>query len=236
MTIRPITTSLATLLLLWIAGACTASAESASEERPVAHFSKLVVGNGIDVYLTQAAEESLRVEVEGFALADIVTEVADGTLRLSNTKSRTWFSGDREATVYIGFVQLSDINASSGSDITGRNDFTVDALAVHATSGSDIELGVHAQTLELAISGGSDVDVDGAVQSLKIDASGGSDVDAGSLEAENTVVTASGGSDANVRATASIVIDANGGSDVVVRGDPPERTVNNDQSSDVVWR
>jgi hypothetical protein len=237
MTIKSLSICLAVLSSVWVAGAGTVSAQSASEDRPVAHFSKLRVGNGIDVYLTQSTEESLRLEVEDFALADVVSEVEGDVLSLSiKPEARRALVRDAEATAHISFVQLSRIEASGGSDVASRNDLEVDALAVDASAGSDVELAVQAKSLEFSVAGGSDVEVSGATQSLNVAASGGSDVDAGDLEAERVTLSVTGGSDASVRATAAIVVDASGGSDVVIHGNPAERTINNDNASDVFWQ
>ena len=222
---------------LLVMGTCAVYAQTNSEDRPVAPFSRLAVHDGIDVFLTQSSEESLRIEVDGYDLEDIVAEVEGDELTLSNKGKRDFpFFTARRARAYLDFVQLSSIEASGGSDIEGRNDLQVEQLSVRASGGSDVDLSVHAQSLEFMLSGGSDLRVRGETQSLTIEASGGSDVSARSLESERARVRLSGGSDAGVRASAAIVVDARGGSDVSVHGDPAERTVDNDRSSDVAWR
>ena len=235
---QPLKRTLVALPLLYAAGTCSVYAETASEDRAVGHFSKLVVGNGIDVYLTQSTAESLRVEVkgEGFALADVLTEVEGDVLKLSvaRNQNRSFpFTEDRDATVYLNFIQLSSIEASGGSDIESRNGLALDALAVDASGGSDLDLDVDAQSLDITVSGGSDVDLRGKAESLTISASGGSDISADSLTAERVNATVSGGSDADIRATAAIVLDASSGSDVSISGNPPQSTINADRSSDV---
>jgi hypothetical protein len=222
--------------LLSVVGAGSVYAQATSEERPVADFSRLVVRDGIDVYLTQSATPRLRIEVEAWDLADVVTQVEGDTLTLSIPSKRNGSSDEnREATAYLDFVQLSTIQASGGSDLESRNDLELDDLAVEASGGSDVDLDVNAQNLEFSVSGGSDVEISGATTSLSIQASGGSDVSAEFLRAERATASVSGGSDASIRASAAIVVNANGGSDVIIHGDPPQRTVNNDRSSDIVW-
>lgn len=216
---------------------CSVYAQSNSEDRPVAAFSKLMVHDGIDVYLTQSEKQSLRVEVEDVDLEDVVTEVVGEELRLSRKRSSGFpFFGSGEVRVYLDFVQLSAIEASGGCDIASRNDLRLEQLEVQASGGSDVDLAIEAQSLELTLSGGSDLRLTGKTQSLAIRASGGSDVLARSLEAEQASVTVSGGSDASVRASATIAVDARGGSDVEIYGDPAQRSVDNDRSSDVTWR
>jgi len=223
---KPLTKELVVIPFLLVMGGCSVHAQSDSEDRPVAPFSRLEVQDGIDVYLTQSNEESLRVEVEGFNLDDIVAEVEGDTLTLTNEgRSGLEFVDSRRAKVYLDFVQLSAIEASSGSDIRGENELRLEELSVRASGGSDVDLAVQAESLEFTVSGGSDLRV-----------SGDSDVSARSLESERAEVTLSGGSDASVHASEAIVVDARGGSDVSVYGDPAERTFDNDRSSDVAWR
>jgi hypothetical protein len=231
-----LTRRLAATCLVSVVGVGAVYAQSASEERPLGHFSKLVVSDGIDIYLTQSTEESLRLEVEGLELADIVSEVEGDTLTLKNSRGRNWFDGDeREATVYLNFVQLSSIEASGGSDIESRNDLNLETLRIDASGGSDIDIAVSTEGLALTVSGGSDAEVRGETEAFTIAASGGSDISAEAFQAEHVTATVAGGSDAIIRVSDAIVLDADGGSDVIIYGNPARRTVNNDRSSDVIW-
>jgi hypothetical protein len=233
---KPLTRRLAATCLLSVGGVGAVYAQSASEERPLAHFSRLVVSDGIDIYLTQSTEESLRLEVEGLELADIVSEVSGETLTLRNSRGRGWFDGDeREATVYLNFVQLSSIEASGGSDIESRNDLNLETLKIDASGGSDIDIAVSTEGLALTVSGGSDAEVRGETEAFTIAASGGSDISAEAFQAEQVTATVAGGSDAIIRVSDAIVLEADGGSDVIIYGNPARRTVNNDRSSDVIW-
>jgi hypothetical protein len=229
-------TKLAWIGFLVLAGPCSAFAQTDSEERAIGAFSKLAVSGGIDVYLTQSSEPSLRVEVDGYDLDDVVTEVKGDELRLSRARGALFFGHGGRVTVYLNFVQLSAIEASGGSDIHGRDDMQVERLTVHASGGSDVDLAVQAQRLEFVASGGSDLRLRGRTPSLDIVASGGCDVSARSLQSDDVKLVVSGGSDAIVTAGASIDINAHGGSDVSVYGNPAQRTVDNDRSSDVAWR
>jgi hypothetical protein len=211
------------------------AAQSTSEDRNVTAFSELRTQQGIDVYLTQGSRESLRIEVEGAQLEDVMSTVEGNVLKLSMPNDWSWTSG-RRVTAHVGFVRLTAISASGGADVHSRNALRLDDLEVAASGGSDVDLDVQARNLELTVSGGSDLDLRGSTSSLTIAASGGSDADASSMAAERVELRVSGGSDASVRASAAIEIDASGGSDIEVAGNPAERNVNNDRSSDVTWR
>jgi Putative auto-transporter adhesin, head GIN domain len=224
------------VVALLVLAACAAHAEKRTEERAVTPFSKLRVENGIDVSLIQGDRPSLTIEADDSVLKDIVTEVHGGELRISRARNSGFGFSGRDARVQLTFVQLSDIEASGGSDIDSRGDIKLDDLSVSASGGSDVDLAVDAKNLELSLSGGSDLKLRGSASSLTVTASGGSDIGAGELMADRVTLRVSGGSDAHVNAKEAIELDASGGSDVTVSGNPERRTVNNDRSSDVLWR
>jgi hypothetical protein len=226
-------TGVISALSLLLAGSL--AAQPTSQERTVTSFAELRAQQGVDVQLTQGTRESLRIEVEGAELADVVSSVEGNVLTLSMPNNWTWVPG-RRVVAHVGFVRLSAISASGGSDIQSRNALRLEDLEVAASGGSDVDLDVQARSLEFRLSGGSDLELRGSTPSLTISASGGSDADAASMTAERVELHVSGGSDASVRATAAIEIEASGGSDVLVSGNPADRQVNNDKSSDVTWR
>lgn len=236
--------------------AAAAHAQGGTEDRPVAAFTKLRVQNGIDVDLIQADSPGLRIEAENYALEDVLSEVADGELRLSLRRSPDWsLFSRREVSAQVRFVALSAVSAAGGSDVESENALRVDDLSVTASGGSDVDLELTGRRLEFSLSGGSDLDLaaeaesltisasggsdaslSGRADTLDISASGGSDVSARSLQSARVKLNVSGGSDASVHAAEAVDIKANGGSDVMVFGNPDDRKVDNDRSSDVVWR
>jgi hypothetical protein len=226
------------MAVLWLALPALAFAAPAVESRSVEPFSKLRIENGIDVTLNAAARESLLVTADGYALNDIVTEVIGDELRISVAPGarRPLFGVSREARVAVDFVSLTRIEASGGSDVTGRGELRAEELTVSASGGSDIDLATVGQRLELAASGGSDANLRGKVYSLVVTASGGSDVAASALETRDATVQVSGGSDASLTVTEKLTLNASGGSDVRIAGNPSQRDVRSDRSSDIRWR
>jgi Putative auto-transporter adhesin, head GIN domain len=237
MPMSPPIRALSTVVVLLAAGQ-PAFAQPTGAQRSIGSFSRLRVENGIDITLNPAARESLSLEVDGYELEDIVTEVVGDELRISvvDGARRVFSRGSRSARVNVDFVSLTAIEASGGSDVRGRGEMSADDLVVHASGGSDVDLAAQARRLELAATGGSDVTLRGKAESLEVTASGGSDLSAAGLETRSAVLQVSGGSDATVTVTDSVTVNASGGSDVHVAGNPAQRNVRSDRSSDVVWR
>jgi hypothetical protein len=230
---QPLIQTVFAVPVLLIAVASPVLAQPASEERPVAGFSEIRADRGVDVYLTQGTRESLRIEAEGYALEDVISNVEGGVLILSKSDGRWWPA--RRVVAHVEVVRLSAITASGGSDVQSRNALRLENLEVEASGGSDVDLDVQARSLEFTLSGGSDLRLSGSTQQLVVEASGGSDAAARQMAAERVRLQVSGGSDASVQASAAIDIEASGGSDVHVFGNPGERRVNNDKGSDVIW-
>lgn len=115
-------------------------AQSGVDERQVEPFFKLRVENGIDVYLTRADREAVRIEADGIDFDDIVTEVVDDELRIRRAGIRPGVFGSGRVTVHLDFVRLSAIGVSGGSDVESRSTIEVEELDVAASGGSDVEV------------------------------------------------------------------------------------------------
>lgn len=219
-------------LLLVLLPACDLSAGSASETRQIEKFSELKVSDGIDVYLTKGNSEEARIETRRADPEDVVTEVKNGRLHIYRRNSLPAFGS---AKVYLKFVDLTHIEASGGSDIECNGPVQAEELYIKASGGSDIELTVEAHYIDFSVSGGSDIEVKGSANTLTAKASGGSDLEAEDLIVQRGIVHVSGGSDVAVHVSDEIEINATGGSDAVVYGNPQQRNLHNDTSSDVEW-
>ena len=85
-----------------------------SDVRSVGTFSGVIAGEAIDVYLKKGDKESVRVEVTGTDAANVLTEVSGGYLRIHMSDGRY---KNRTVKVYVTYVSLSKIHASSASNI-----------------------------------------------------------------------------------------------------------------------
>jgi hypothetical protein len=180
-----------------LALAACGSGPSTEEPRSVGAFDRVEAEDGVDVVLRSGREPGLRVRAGEHVIDDVHTEVRNGTLRIWHDDVG-WFAGDIVIDVRAPAITALDVSGGSDADLYGVDG---DALAIHA-------------------SGGSDVTARGRVDRLTLDASGGSDADLQDLAAREASVEASGGSDAEVTASGRLDVEASGGSDVSYRGEP----------------
>lgn len=189
-----------------------------TEERDVTEtFSEIEVSNGLDVYLTQSDEESISVQSDGNLQDIIKTEIVGNVLKIYTKKSIRFSEAQK---VMVNFKNVSKISASSGSDVFATNTFQTESIKLVTSSGSDMEIGLNAQTIECTSSSGSDLKLSGSTIHFKAQASSGSDINALNLQAETSRVKASSGADIRVNSSEELYANANSGGDIKYSGNP----------------
>lgn len=225
--------SISRLLFVPLLATCVAAHAQNRETRALTGFDAISVGGGIDLFVRQGAD--VRVEVESDDdLAEIVTEVRDGTLEIRRERSLSRFFdwGDHGA-VHVTLPALTALTASGGSDVRAEGTFSGDKLAIVASGGSDVAIDVAVAALEATASGGSDTRLSGTARTARLQSSGGSDLDASRFTVAEATVESSGGSDISIGVSESIVANASGGSDITYSGDPRSVNVNASGGADV---
>lgn len=210
------------LVFLFCTLFCTLSIQvsaQSTQDRNVDQFDAIQVSAGIDLYLKQGGNTSVKVKASSEVIDDIQTYVENGKLiiKMKNKNYRNWGRAKKE--VYIVLDDLKQISASGGSDIYSE-ELNLDELSIRTSGGSDISLKIEVDYLMLSMSGGSDIDLSGKANKLEVKASGGSDLSAKKLEAKDCKITTSGASDASIYVTGDLTMSASGASDIYYSGRP----------------
>lgn len=197
-----------------------------SEVRKIGSFRGVKAGEAIDVYLKKGDKEEVKVEVTGTALSNILTEVSGTYLRI-HMKDGNY--KNRDVKVYVTYVNLESISASSASNIFSENIIKNDKMEISASSAATIEISLDVQSLIVDVSSAGDITLEGKTKSLKVEASSAGEIDAYNLTAEN--VTASAGSAGSIKLTVTkeFNADASSAGSIRYRGTPTK--TNTDSSS-----
>jgi hypothetical protein len=222
--------ALATALMAVLSASLPANAQQ-TETRSLEGFDSIAVGGGIDLFVRRG--DRFVVEVTAEDLADIVTEVRDGTLQIGRPKRSGFFSWGDLGSVRVTLPSLASLTASGGSDVDSEGTFSGDQLQLAASGGSDLTIDVSVDTLSVEASGGSDVRLSGSARSAHLESSGGSDLNATQFTADEANVNSSGGSDLAIAVRDKLVANASGGSDVSYTGEPSSVNVNSSGGADV---
>ncbi len=106
------------------------------ETRQVSSFTSIDTKAGWDVILIQGNDHSVIVETDENLMDKVITEVRGGELHIfseGKIMKRT------ESNVYVTFVNIEELYASSGSDITAETIIKGEKLMLDLSSGSDID-------------------------------------------------------------------------------------------------
>ena len=224
------------LIFILAAFTLTSSAEkNDTQTRTVSAFSKISVSSGIDLFLTQGNQEQVRVEADTDVIDQIITRVEGETLKIYIKNRNNWNWGwNQVRRVYVTFDDLTDLDASAGSDVKADGPIKTDQIRIAASSGSDIEItNLKAQKVRVEASSGADADVSGETDNLSADSSSGSDIDCSNMVCKNCEASASSGSDIVVNVTESLNAHASSGGDISYTGNPRQKNIDESSGGDV---
>ncbi|MES2830292.1 MAG: head GIN domain-containing protein [Bacteroidota bacterium] len=201
----------------------------------VSNFQEISVSGGIDLYLSQAGGESVKIIAHADLIDKVLIEKSGNQLRVRYKENTSWsrIMEGQNTKVYVNYKTLLAISASGGSDVVSQNTIKTERLSAHASGGSDMKLNVSAKDIQVETSGGSDVYLKGSAVNMTANASGGSDIDALGFTVEYAKVNASGGSDINVNVSKGLEANASGGSDINYKGNAAVKKTSSSKSGDV---
>ena len=214
------------LLLMVIAGICTASFGQVNETRNVGPFKGIKSSQAIDVYLKKGDKESVRVESPNLKSSDVITEVSGSYLKIRMDDGNY---RNKSVKVYVTYVSLNKLSASSASNIFSDGPITATAMELSASSAASIEISLQSDEVTLEASSAGDIVLEGKCKRIDVEASSAGDVDAYNFESEIAEVNVSSAGSAKVMVTKEINAHASSGGSIRYRGNP-ERS-NTDSSS-----
>jgi hypothetical protein len=206
-----------------------------AETRNVSGFHAIHVQSGIDLYLTQGAEEAVAVSANDVEYRNrIKTEVEDGVLKIYMDHSGFhWNMGNKKLKAYVSIKAIDGLEASGGSDVYLQETIKSEKLHIGLSGGSDLKGKVDVREMSINQSGGSDVDLSGSVNDLRVEASGGSDLHGYELVTNYCKINATGGSDSHITVNKELKAEASGGSDIYYKGTGVVNEIRSSGSSSV---
>jgi hypothetical protein len=214
------------ILVLFVLTACGAIAQE-SETRQLASFRGVRVGEAIDLYLKKGDKESAKVEVENVNLSDVVTEVSGNYLRIHMRQGN--YHGRRTVKVYLTYVTLEKLSASSASNVFSEGTMKTPRLDVAVASAANVELQLESDDVTVDVASAGDITLEGKAKNLSIEASSAGSVDAYNFECEKVEATVSSAGSAKINVTKTLNAEASSGGSIRYRGNPS--STNTDSSS-----
>lgn len=178
-------------------------------------FTAVTASEGLDVFVSQGADFSIRVEADENVIELIGTDIRDGKLKVHAIKN----IGRATKNIYVTLPEVTGLYASSGADLIVRGSVETGKIRLDSSSGADLQVDLMADEVEASCSSGADIRVSGRANLLYADASSGSDIKAQDLEVKTCHANASSGADIGLLVTESLTADASSGADIRYSGD-----------------
>jgi hypothetical protein len=202
-----------------------------SETRNIGSFSGVKVTEGIDVYLKKGDKESVRVEVEGTSLDNIVTEVSGSFLKVHMRDGR--YRGKIQAKVYVTYVKVDKLSASSAGSVFSEGTVEANDMEVSASSAGSIEITVNARTINVSASSAGEIELQGKTTSLHIETSSAGQIDAYDLEAQKVSADASSAGSIKLSVVEDLRAHASSGGSIRYHGNPNKSMTNSTSGGSV---
>ncbi|HUQ27572.1 MAG TPA: head GIN domain-containing protein [Usitatibacter sp.] len=203
---------------LWLALA--ASAADRRETRSLPSFKAIGVSAPIRVELTQGDADSLVVEGDEEALAQLETFVENGALKLRQ-KTRERVPKLDRVKAYVTARNIESLSIS-GSGYIGSPAIRAADLQVSISGSGDLRIGqLTARKLDLSVSGSGDIHVAGTADSVSASITGSGDVKAAKLQAGEVSVSIAGSGAATLWVRDKLSARIAGSGDLRYYGDPP---------------
>lgn len=210
------------LLAVCLGFAFAATAADKREARNVSGFDGLGVSAPIRVELKQGDAESLVVEGEESALAELETYVERGSLLLRQ-RSPGHVKYMDKVKAYVTMKEIRGISAAGSGDIFAGALRTGDVKLAVAGSGDLHIAELTAKRVHAAVAGSGDLTVAGRAEALEAGVAGSGDFHGGKLEAGEVNVGVAGSGSATVWARASLTAAVSGSGDLRYFGEPQIR-------------
>lgn len=193
-----------------------------------ASFSAISVSDGIDLYLSQGAEESLAVSYADEKYADRFKTVVEGsTLKIYyDSKGLSWNDSKKKLKAYVSFRTLEKLTASAGADVKLQSAITVGNLDMKFTSGAYFKGMVNAKSLSVDQNSGSDINISGSAEKTTIDVSSGASFNGYDFAVDFCDAKASSGGGVHISVQKELSAKAHSGGDIRYKGTGLIRDIN----------
>ena len=203
-----------------------------SEVRNVGTFRGVKSAEAIDVYLKKGDKESVKIDVTGTSLSDVLTEISGSYLKI-HMRDDNHFGKNRDVKVYVTYVELDKITASSASNIFSDGVIKCSLMEVHASSAANIEISLDATDVRVHVSSAGDVILAGKAKTVDAEASSAGEIDAYNLTSDSAEASASSAGSIKLNITQALDGHASSGGSIRYRGNPTKTNTNSSSGGSV---
>lgn len=194
------------------------------DERQVSNFNEIEVGGSIRVYVKFGSTESLRLEGDKEAIADLITEVKNGKLTIKPKRAqwKDWFVKYKNPKIvaYITAKKLTALGVSGSGGIEVEGTITANNFSAALSGSGSIKAAVNVQSFDGAISGSGNLNFTGKAKTASVAVSGSGGFNGKGLTVDNIDAHVSGSGSVGINVEKSINAAISGSGSVNYTGNP----------------
>jgi hypothetical protein len=191
----------------------------ANQQRSIPDFRRLHVNGPVDVFITQDANPSVRIEGDENLLSYVETR-NDGDQLIIGIRNGYNLDSRSGLRVYVAGPNYESISLTGSGDLKSTNKLTGNNISLNITGSGDAVLNVDAPNIKTEISGSGSIRINGETENFDSRINGSGELYAYNLLSENTSVRIAGSADAQVYASKKLDIHIAGAGDVGYKGNP----------------
>jgi hypothetical protein len=188
-----------------------------TSERALTGFQKVDVKGSFEVIIIKSNNFNVKIESDENLIENIKTEVKEGKLLISNTKS---ICGSKDLKITVYMPELNSISCSGASVVKSNDDFESEKFEIKSSGASEISAKINAKLLVSKFSGASSVKLRGKADTHAVESTGASSLKATELEVNNYAIDSRGASDCKINVIKELAVTSSGASDIKYIGDP----------------
>lgn len=210
-------------------------------EIPVAEFSSLKVGEGIELVIAEGDTQSVMVETGNNLKGYITANVVDGELQLTNSLSCNWVRNYNTTTITVTTPNLSKIYTATQWNIRSANTLHFENLEIKSgrysqTASATINLDVDCNSLMIEDNQNLFCYIRGKVNNINVDFyAGNARFDGSGLTAKNAYVFHRSSNDIRVKASELVKGTVLSTGNLVLLNHPPVVEVNTAYTGKVIY-
>jgi hypothetical protein len=194
-----------------------------AEKRNVGAFHGINVGTGIQLVITEGANEELAVSASTTEFRDkIVTKVEDGILKIyyeNKLKAHNTRKETKDLKAWVSYKTLDQLEAHTGSVVRIEGILKSGSLKINAHTGARLSGAINTASLEVDQNTGSKMTLTGEAGTVKIGGSTGSRFEGEDLRANTCDAHVSTGAAVTIHAEKELTVKASTGGNIRYKGD-----------------
>lgn len=193
------------------------------EDRAVGSFRGIAAGGSLTVKVTMGDKESVRLEGDEDAIAELITEVKKDILIIRpRTKWNDWSRRYKNAsvTVYITARRLSSLTMSGSGSMSVANSINTSELVATLSGSGSIKATTNCRSFVGVISGSGSLNINGEASDSNLTLSGSGSFAGKGFSTQKLSAQISGSANIYIRAENNIEAVISGSGSILYTGDP----------------